>query len=274
MTFYPLLVGLGLALGVAATSHALLATLVELISRIFRPHHSGRLARLGVGLQALHRSQKETEGVDAFPWRALYGFSFLIGLLLAQFGPWLAAARLGSLGLPLLVWLARRYLSGQSRRFMAGQVRQFLIDLRLHMSLQGSLLLGLESLARSTQERSAIYRRLEKYFYGSRPQSGLELLTQLAEAISSPHLTRAAQHILAAQQSGGLIQIDQAVAGVIADLEEELGYQSEEQMQRLPLRITLLAMPFLLGPVVILLFYPLIDRILRTLTGVSIGGGF
>jgi hypothetical protein len=45
-------------------------------------------------------------------------------------------------------------------------------------------------------------------------------------------------------------------------------------MQRLPLRITLLAMPFLLGPIVILFFYPLVDRILKTLSGTAIGGGF
>jgi hypothetical protein len=45
-------------------------------------------------------------------------------------------------------------------------------------------------------------------------------------------------------------------------------------MQRLPLRITLLAIPFLLGPIVILLFYPLVDRILKTLSGVAVGGGF
>jgi hypothetical protein len=45
-------------------------------------------------------------------------------------------------------------------------------------------------------------------------------------------------------------------------------------MQQMPTRITLLAMPFLLGPIVILLFYPLVDRILKTLSGTAIGGGF
>ncbi|NMB68836.1 MAG: hypothetical protein GYA20_08750, partial [Chloroflexi bacterium] len=50
--------------------------------------------------------------------------------------------------------------------------------------------------------------------------------------------------------------------------------QVEEQMQQMPTRITLLAMPFLLGPIVILLFYPLVDHILSTLAGTAIGGGF
>jgi hypothetical protein len=102
----------------------------------------------------------------------------------------------------------------------------------------------------------------------------LDLLDQLANDLHSPQLLRAAQRVQAAQQSGGVTDVDQALAGVIQELEEEIGYQSEEQMQRLPLRITLLSMPFLLGPIVILLFYPLVDRILQTLSGVSIGGGF
>jgi hypothetical protein len=57
-------------------------------------------------------------------------------------------------------------------------------------------------------------------------------------------------------------------------LTDDINGQTEEQMQRLPLRITLLAMPFLLGPIVILFFYPLVDRILKTLSGTAIGGGF
>jgi hypothetical protein len=68
--------------------------------------------------------------------------------------------------------------------------------------------------------------------------------------------------------------VDQAVASAIEELNEEIAGQAEEQMQQMPTRITLLAMPFLLGPIVILLFYPLVDRILKTLSGTAIGGGF
>ena len=109
---------------------------------------------------------------------------------------------------------------------------------------------------------------------GSSARSGLDLLSQLAEDLKSPQLLHVVQRVQAAQQSGGVSDVDQAIASVIEELNEEIGYQSEEQMQRLPMRITLLAMPFLLGPIVILLFYPLVDRILKTLSGVSIGGGF
>ena len=68
--------------------------------------------------------------------------------------------------------------------------------------------------------------------------------------------------------------MDQAIASSIEELNDEIAGQAEEQMQQMPTRITLLAMPFLLGPIVILLFYPLVDRILSTLAGTAIGGGF
>ncbi|MCK7481100.1 MAG: hypothetical protein M0C28_30775 [Candidatus Moduliflexus flocculans] len=96
----------------------------------------------------------------------------------------------------------------------------------------------------------------------------------MAKDLKSARLTRIAQRIQAAQQSGGLLGVDQAVAKSIEELTDDINGQTEEQMQRLPLRITLLAMPFLLGPIVILFFYPLVDRILKTLSGTAIGGGF
>ena len=46
------------------------------------------------------------------------------------------------------------------------------------------------------------------------------------------------------------------------------------QFPELPARYLALCLSFLLGSIVILLFYPLVDRILKTLSGVSIGGGF
>jgi hypothetical protein len=104
--------------------------------------------------------------------------------------------------------------------------------------------------------------------------SGLEILERMAEDLSSAHLAKVVQRIRAAQQTGGVQDVDQALASAAAELSEEISYQADEQMQRLPLRITLLAMPFLLGPIVILLFYPLVDRILTTLSGVGMGGGF
>ena len=258
-------------------ANTVISVLYEAGRRISRPTRRGRLHALG--LSEAHNEEKRSEeavlGYSHVPWGTVYAVSALIGLvLLAVIGTSLPSVRLGFLTMPGLVWLVKRYLLQQRKRFMAGQVRQFLIDTRLHMSLQGSLLLGLDNLAKTTLETSAVYQRLQRRLQGSSARSGLDLLDQLADDLQSPQLLRAAQRVQAAQQSGGVTDVDQAIAGVIKELEEEIGYQSEEQMQRLPLRITLLSMPFLLGPIVILLFYPLVDRILQTLSGVSIGGGF
>ena len=154
------------------------------------------------------------------------------------------------------------------------KLRQMLIDVRLHMSLRGSLLLGLESIASTTGENQLVYRLLRMRMSGGQVKSGLEIFQQMAKDLKSAHLTRITQRIQAAQQSGGLLGVDQAVAKSIEELTDDINGQTEEQMQRLPLRITILAMPFLLGPIVILFFYPLVDRILKTLSGTAIGGGF
>ncbi|HZW03200.1 MAG TPA: hypothetical protein VFF68_04695, partial [Anaerolineaceae bacterium] len=170
--------------------------------------------------------------------------------------------------------LFKGYLARQRRRFLLGQLRQLLIDIRLHMSLRGSLLLGLENIVQTTSENTLVYRALRYRMSGGQVKSGVDVLHQLAVDLKSGHLLRIVQRIQASQQSGGILSVDQAVVASIDELTDEINSQTEEQMQRLPLCITLLTMPFLLGPIVILFFYPLVDRILKTLSGTAIGGGF
>jgi hypothetical protein len=278
MDTYSLVVGFSLAIGVGMIANSVLSIVIETGRRLSRTARRGRLYALGLGVRE-QKVDKQTEdailGLGHIPWNGLYAGAALTGLiLLVVLGPSLPSMRLGFLALPALVWLTKRYLIQQRKRFMVGQIRQFLIDVRLHMSLQGSLLLGLESIAKTTLETSAVYQSLRRRLAGSSARSGLDLLNQIAEDLKSPLFSRIVQRIQSAQQSGGVSDIDQAVTSAIDELNEEIGYQSEEQMQRLPLRITLLAMPFLLSPIVILLFYPLVDRILKTLSGIAVGGGF
>jgi len=278
MDTYPFAVGLALALGVGLLCNATLNSIYLFGRRwlrlVGRRHY--RLQALGIEKRPQGaQSEDEILGLTQIPWTNLYAAGTVAGLaLFFLVGPSVPALRLGFLGLPGLVWLFKGYLAGQRRRFLLGQLRQLLIDVRLHMSLRGSLLLGLENIAALTNERQVVYRLLRLRMAGGQVKSGLEVLQQMARDLKSPHLTRVAQRVQAAQQSGGLLGVDQAIAKSIDELTDEITGQSEEQMQRLPLRITLLAMPFLLGPIVILFFYPLVDRILRTLSGTAIGGGF
>jgi hypothetical protein len=273
-----LMVGFSLAIGVGLVANRILSIAYETGRRFSRAAKHGRLYSLGVSGSG-QKKEKFTEdlilGLPPIPWGNLYAGSMLVGLILFFIvGSSIPGTRLGLLGLPILVWLAKRYLIGQHKRFLVGEVRQFLIDLRLHLSLQGSLLLALESIARNSGQTSVIDRTLRRRMAGGSASNGLEVLERIAEDLKSSHLKKAVQRIQAAQQAGGILDVDLAISNAINEMSEEIGYQADEQMQRLPLRITLLAMPFLLGPIVILLFYPLVDRILKTLSGVGVGGGF
>ena len=278
MDTYPLMVGFSLAIGVGLIVNATLSSFYELGRRWLRllGRRRYRLHALGInGQNQGHTSEDEILGLTRIPWTNLYAGAAILGLaLFLWIGQAVPSIRLGFLAAPALVWLFKGYLIRQRRRFLLGQLRQLLIDVRLHMSLRGSLLLGLESIASTTGENQLVYRLLRLRMSGGQVKSGLEIFQQMAKDLRSAHLTRITQRIQAAQQSGGLLGVDQAVAKSIEELTDEINGQTEEQMQRLPLRITLLAMPFLLGPIVILFFYPLVDRILKTLSGTAIGGGF
>lgn len=280
METYPLFVGFSLAVGVGLMLDALFTALYALGHRLSRglSYQPNRLSSLGVTSarqQAEGTSEDELLGLARIPWTNLFALSALAGLgLFLLVGPSLGGSRLGLFGLPAGVWLLKRYLVHQRRRFMIGQVRQLLVDIRLYMSLSGSLLLGLENIARTTGANTPVYRALKRRMSGGSAKSGLEVLEQVAKDVNSVHLLRAAQRVRSAQQSGGVAGVDQAIASSVEELNDEIAGQAEEQMQQMPTRITLLAMPFLLGPIVILLFYPLVDRILNTLAGTAIGGGF
>lgn len=279
MDTYPLMVGFSIALGVGLIADALFSTLYRLSKRWFRrlAYRPDHLPIPGIHMDLNQETDREETllGLAWIPWTNLYALAALISLILfIVIGPYLAGSRPFLLSLPAFVWLLKRYLIYQRRRFMVGQVRQLLVDIRLHMSLCGSLLLGLENIARTTGETTPTYQTLKRRMSGGSAKSGLEVLDQLADDLKSSHLLRVAQRVRSAQQSGGVLGVDQAIANSIEELNDEIAGQAEEQMQQMPTRITLLAMPFLLGPIVILLFYPLVDRILSTLAGTAIGGGF
>jgi len=277
---YPLLVGFSFAMGVALIANTMISVLYLFGRRLTHAvlRRPGRLAVLGLTSEKEKSAQNTMDavfGLSGIPWTSVYAASALLSFILfTTLGSYLPGAKMALLTLPGLVWLAKRYLVYQRRRFLIAHVRQLLVDIRLHMSLAGSLLLGLENIARTTGETSPVYRALQRRMSGGSAKSGLDVLQMLASDLKSLHMMRVAQRVQSAQQSSGVIGIDQAIASSIEELNEEIAGQVEEQMQQMPTRITLLAMPFLLGPIVILLFYPLVDRILSTLAGTAIGGGF
>ena len=280
MEALPLFVGFSSAIGIGLLTYAVLSVFYDLGRRLKRAfnYHRSYLGVLGLNesKENPHGFNEEvTLGLPRLPWNTFYALAALLGLVLfLTISPYLNGFGLVFLTLPGWVWLFRRYLIHQRKRFMVAQIRQLLIDIRLHTSLCGSLLLGLENISNNTGESSGVYQALKRQMSGGSAKSGLDVLEQLAHDLKSEHLLHVSQRVRSAQQSGGLMGLDQAITNSIEELSDEISGQVEEQMQQMPTRVTLLAMPFLLGPIVILIFYPLVDRILKTLSGAAVGGGF
>jgi hypothetical protein len=272
MNAYAGLFALSLSLGAGLLSYWVVSTGLILSRKIQKRLWRGKLQRLGV---ADHRQDERNGNAHPMSWKVLYGVTGAIGcVLFFLLQDSSTLIRLLVLFLPAWVYLLKRYLALQRKRFELAQVRQFLVDVRLHMSLQGSLLLGLEHLAKTTLETAPVYRLLHQQVNGKSAQSGVDLIKQVADQLENPHLKQCAQRIQACQRSGGLQDMDQAIASTVDFLNEEINSRSEEELQKLPLRITMAAMPLLLAPIVILLFYPLVDHVLNMLSGVSLGNGF
>ena len=185
MDTYPLMVGFSLAIGVGLIVNATLSSFYELGRRWLRllGRRRYRLHALGInGQNQGHTSEDEILGLTRIPWTNLYAGAAILGLaLFFWIGQAVPSIRLGFLAAPALVWLFKGYLIRQRRRFLLGQLRQLLIDVRLHMSLRGSLLLGLESIASTTGENQLVYRLLRLRMSGGQVKSGLEIFQQMAK---------------------------------------------------------------------------------------------
>jgi hypothetical protein len=275
------IVGVAVTIGIGLLVNSLLGGFVQMVTRIVRlvRIRTSRVYSFGLN-QSTHSDTAPSEddllvSFGHIPWRSLYLLSALAGMgLFALLSPQIPGAALAFLALPGLVYLLRRYLIYNWRRFLAAQVRELLVDARLGMSLYGSLLLGLENIAATTVETSAVYRVLKRQFAGGSPKSGLDVLQAMGVELKAPELERTVSRLRSAQAAGGVLDLDAALGNAIDEITEEINSGAEEQMQKLPLRITLLAMPFLLGPIIILLFYPLVAKVLGTLSGMPTAGGF
>jgi hypothetical protein len=281
METFAWIVGLALAIGMGLLVNSIVGGLAQMATRLVRlvRMRTSRAYRFGqsqgVEANAVHSEDDLLGTFGHIPWRSMYLLSALAGMgLFALLSPQIPGAAPAFLALPGLVYFLRRYLIYNRRRFLAAQVRQLLVDARLRMSLYGSLLLGLENIAVTTVESSPVYRVLKSQFTGGSPKSGLDVLHNMGVKLKAPELERTVSRLRSAQAAGGVLDLDMALGNAIDEITEEINSGAEEQMQKLPLRITLLAMPFLLGPIIILLFYPLVARVLGTLSGMPAAGGF
>jgi hypothetical protein len=144
------------------------------------------------------------------------------------------------------------------------------MDVRIALPLQGSLLRALQEVARRGSTRLA---RLTARYLGSGFQgSGLELLDRLAQATRLPSLADLVAWTHAAE--AGTLASDAPFEHALSRLRSEMYTAAREQMQRIPTRLTVLVLPALLGPTIVVLLYPVVARLLAGMGGAGWNGGF
>ncbi len=199
-------------------------------------------------------------GLKAVPWPTIYALSGLAAIAI-----YLATRQILALSLGIFPLATKLWLTNLRKRQLAADIWHFLMDLRIRRTLRGSLLLALQDVAKA--DNTQIARVVSGYLEGGFRGSGLELLARLAEDTQAPFLADLVARTQAAQD--GALRLDEALKQAMGRVQAEMETGVREQLQQIPTRLILLVFPVLLGPTLVVLFYPLVARILANLSGIS-----
>jgi hypothetical protein len=72
----------------------------------------------------------------------------------------------------------------------------------------------------------------------------------------------------------GTLAADAPFEHALERLQAEMYTAARENMQRIPTRLTVLVLPALLGPAIVVLLYPVVARLLANMGGAGWSGGF
>jgi hypothetical protein len=216
-------------------------------------------------------------GLGKIPWMPIYLLSMAAGL-----GLYALTRQTLTLFLAFVPFGVRTWLAGYRKRQVNAEVLAFLTDLRLAMPLQGSLLRALQDVAGREAEDAAkspsarpggrLAGMTARMLAGGFNGSGLELLEQLAAGTQAPYLGDLVAWTKAAE--AGTLAADAPFEHALERLQAETYTAARENMQRIPIRLTVLVLPALLGPAIVVLLYPVVARLLANMGGVGWGGGF
>ena len=70
------------------------------------------------------------------------------------------------------------------------------------------------------------------------------------------------------------MKVDAPLEHALTRLRGEMYTAARENMQRIPTRLTVLVLPALLGPAIVVLLYPMVARLLAAMGGMSWAGGY
>ena len=261
---------LGCGLGAGLIVHACLAVLFQLLSRPRRHRLNTLLSydreQPGEAQSQISTSLAELLGMDKIPWLYLY-----LGGAGIAFAIYFTTRQVWALPLAVLPILYRMWLTRYRKRGLMQSIWQFLMDLRIRLTLRGTLLLALQDVA--AQNPSGIAKALGKYLAAGYAENGMALLARLdADVPGLPFLSDLVTRTTAAQE--GTLDMDQALRQVMESLQQEMKTASREQLQKIPSRLILMAFPALLMPALFLLVFPLAARLITSLQGMTWGSGF
>ena len=261
---------LGCGLGAALSVHGFLAGAFQLFTRSRRPRlntlRSYDRDQAREPEQVVKASMPELLGMEKIPWLYLY-----LGAAGLAFAIYFATRQVWVLPVAVLPILYRLWLARYRQRGLMQSIWQFLMDLRIRLTLRGTLLLALQDVC--AQNPSRIAQALGKYLAAGYAENGMALLARLdADVPGLPFLGDLVTRTAAAQE--GTLDMDQALRQVMESLQQEMKTASREQLQKIPSRLILMAFPALLMPALFLLVFPLAARLIASLQGMTWGSGF
>jgi len=256
---------LGYGLGFAILTYALLSGFIQLFS-LPRQRRFNLLRSYDRQVSDSTETQVETSmaallGLDHIPWVAIY----LGGAALA-ISIYLLTHQFLALLLALLPSLYRIWLTRYRKRGLMQSVWQFMLDLRIRLTLRGTLLLALQDVAQNNP--APIARAMEQYLDMGLGDNGMAVLKKLDQNVPGlPFLSDLVARTNAAQE--GTLDLDQALRQVMESLQQEMKTGSREQLQKIPSRLILMAFPALLMPALFVLVFPLAARLIASLQGMG-----
>jgi hypothetical protein len=258
MSGYLMTAALLLGLGAAAWAHTLLDICAEaLLVRRLRDRYLGAWPPPDIQPE---ENQRYPLAIP-FPTVPAYMASMLIGLLL-----WLALEgsflRISAALALLAPYAIRRYLEFNRSQQVSNEVRALLMDLRLELAGGGTLLSALRAIEESGPP---LLSKLLRGYLSGYAGGGLTILEWLARDTQDDFLHDLTVRASAAL-SGGL-SMDEAVQQSLQRIVGESNTRLREELQRSPARLTLIAIPLLLGPLFVLWVIPLGAKVLAGFSG-------
>jgi hypothetical protein len=250
-----------LGIGSAAIGFTLLDVCIEALLvrlRHQRVAHRKEMARVRIDLLAV-----------SFPDLSAYLIALMVAILIF-FALGDSFLRFAAVVVLLAPHSVRRWLEYNRRQTLAAEVRALLMDLRLELAGGGGTLLA--ALRVVEVSGPPMLSTLLRGYLSGYTGSGLVILEWMAEDTQDEFLRDLTVRASAALAGG--LSMDAAVQQSLARIVEEANTRLREELQRSPSRLTLVAIPLLLGPIFILWVIPLGAKILAGFSGdgSSIGG--